>query len=86
MYYVYVLKSQKHRRLYYGFSSDLMNRIKEHNSGYVPSTKSSIPWKLIYYEAYLSEDDAKTREKQLKNYESAFGFLRKRIKNSISQN
>ena len=27
------------------------------------STKSGAPWKLIFYEAYLSEVDAKRREK-----------------------
>ena len=85
MYYVYVLKSQKHGHLYFGSSSNLTQRFKEHNSGKNQSTKSGVPWILIYYEAYLSEDDAKAREKQLKNYGSAFGFLKKRLKNSLIQ-
>jgi len=85
MYYVYVLKSQKHGRLYIGSSGNLTQRFKEHNAGKNISTKSGIPWTLIYYEAYLSENDAKAREKQLKNYGSAFGFLKKRLKNSLIQ-
>ena len=85
MYYVYVLKSQKHGHLYIGSSHDLAQRFKEHNRGKNISTKSGIPWSLIYYEAYLSEEDSKAREKQLKNYGSAFGFLKKRLKNSLAQ-
>lgn len=67
MFYVYVLHSEKDGLLYTGFTDDLRNRIKKHENGFVRSTKHRRPLKLIYYEAYLLESDAKRREKYLKS-------------------
>lgn len=67
-----------------GYSSDLRKRFKDHNYGRVKYTKLGRPWKLVYYEAYLSEKDAKDREKTLKNYGSTLGQLKKRIKYSFN--
>ena len=83
MHYVYVLKSQKTNKLYFGYTSNLKNRFLEHNSGTEKYTKHGLPWKLVYYEAFLSKFDASKREKQIKSFKSAYGFLKKRIKNSI---
>ncbi len=85
MYYVYVLKSQKWNRPYVGFTKDLIERVKQHNNKDTKSTRYGIPWRLIYYEAYFSELDARKREIQLKKYGSAFGFLKKRIKRSLDR-
>lgn len=65
-YYVYVLQSLKDNKRYIGYTNDLKRRIEEHNSGKNISTKSRIPLKLIYYEACLSKEDAKRREKYFK--------------------
>ena len=65
-YYVYVLQSKKNDSLYVGYTSDLRRRFQEHNCGLNFSTKPSLPWKLIHYEAYLNHDDAKRRENYLK--------------------
>lgn len=51
---------------YTGFSSDLRKRLKEHNSGYVQSTRNRRPLELIYYEAYKERSQALRREKFLK--------------------
>ena len=64
MYYFYVLKSINN--IYFGSTNDLRRRLSEHNTGKCFSTKGS-KWKLIYYEAYLSEIDARNREHQIKN-------------------
>lgn len=66
MFYVYLLESIKNNNLYIGYTSDLRKRFKEHNQGLNFSTKPHRPWQLIYYEAYLNEQDAKRREKYLK--------------------
>lgn len=66
MFYVYVLFSFRDHKLYYGYTTDLRKRINEHNAGLNTSTKNRRPLKLIYYEAYISETDAKRREKFLK--------------------
>ncbi|HUV72112.1 MAG TPA: GIY-YIG nuclease family protein [Clostridia bacterium] len=66
MYYVYILFSEKDRKLYTGFTDDLISRFKAHTNGYVKATQNRRPLKLIYYEAYLRESDARRREKFLK--------------------
>ena len=85
MYYVYVLKSQKWSKQYIGFTNNLEKRVKEHNEKNTKSTRYGIPWKLVYYEAFLSREDAVKRELQLKKYGSAFGFLKRRIKQSLDR-
>ncbi|KKS80015.1 MAG: GIY-YIG homing endonuclease [Candidatus Beckwithbacteria bacterium GW2011_GWA2_43_10] len=85
MHYVYVLKSQKSLKLYIGKASDLKTRIVEHNKGLNRSTKYGVPWRLIYYEAYLSKSDASQREASLKQGSSSIGHLKKRIKNSFNK-
>lgn len=67
MYYVYVLKSLSNGKLYKGFTTDLKRRFKEHQSGNSTFTKNNGPWKLVYYEAFCSEKDAREEEKFLKS-------------------
>jgi putative endonuclease len=52
--------------LYKGSTSDLKNRVKQHNAGKNFSTAPYAPFKLIYYEAYLLKSDAAARERYLK--------------------
>lgn len=64
--YVYILQGEKSTSLYIGYTNNLKRRIKEHNLGLNFSTQLERPWKIIFYEAYLNEEDAKRREKYLK--------------------
>jgi len=82
MHYVYILKNSDNK-LYYGCTSDLKKRFSEHNNSRSFSTKN-YKWKLVYYEAYLDEDDAWEREKQLKQYGQALSQLKRRIRKSLS--
>jgi putative endonuclease len=66
MFYVYILHSESKERIYIGKTNDLKRRIKEHNAGQNVSTKGHRPWTLIFYEAYINEDDARRRERYLK--------------------
>ena len=66
MYYVYILFSYKDAKLYTGYSSNLQRRIREHHAGKSTATRDRRPLKLIYYEAYLTSDEALRREKFLK--------------------
>ena len=79
MYYVYVLLSEKDERFYTGFTDDLHRRIEEHNRGDGVSTKSRIPFKLIYYEWCITKEDAVIREKNLKSGRGK-RYLRSRLK------
>ncbi len=84
MYYVYLLKSKKNGSLYIGYTKNIKKRLKEHNSGVVGYTSKHKPWKLIYYESFLSLEDAKKREKSLKYFGKAYSQLKNRIKNSLN--
>ncbi len=84
MFFVYILKSQKDRNLYIGFTSDLKRRLKEHNSGQNRSTKFRRPLKLVYLEGYLSSEDAKKREENLKLRARALRQLLNRIEKSLA--
>lgn len=68
-----------------GYTKDLEKRVEQHNNKNTKATRYGIPWKLVYYEAFLSKDDAIKRELQLRKYGSAFGFLKKRIKLSLDK-
>ena len=80
MFYVYVLQSEKDsNQIYFGQTNDLRRRFSEHNAGKNVSTKRYMPWKIVYYEAYVSRLQALSREKQLKLYGQARTALKKRI-------
>jgi len=83
MFYVYILKSVVDSSLYVGFSDDLRRRFKEHNTGQSKYTRNKLPWKLVYYEAYVSKKDAAQREKRLKHFQNSYAELRKRVAHSI---
>jgi len=82
MYFVYVIQSEKDQGFYTGHTSDLENRIVEHNKGNVESTRRRRPFRLVYYEASRNVMDAIHREKYLK---STYGkrYIRNRIKNDL---
>ena len=66
MYYVYILKSERRRRLYIGRTKDLKRRFQEHLNGKIWTTKRMLPIKLIFYEAFINKKDAVRRERYLK--------------------
>jgi putative endonuclease len=66
MFFVYVLRSEKDGRLYKGYCEDVQKRLKEHNSGRVSSTKAYRPWKVVYTETFITEEEVLAREKYLK--------------------
>ena len=75
MYFVYIIKSDKDNKLYYGLTKNLKKRLDQHNSGSVKSTKSRMPFKLVYHEEVKALLEARKREKYFKS-----GFGRKYVK------
>lgn len=76
-YFVYILYSQKDHKLYVGCTSDLENRIKEHNSGKVTATKKRVPLVIIYSEEFENKGKAFDRERFLKSLWS--GRFKKKV-------
>lgn len=66
-FYVYVLRSQKDSRFYIGYTNNLKRRLSQHARGEVTSTKNRRPFKLIHYEYFINDTDAKAREVFLKS-------------------
>jgi len=83
-YYVYVLFSLKDKGFYIGYSTNLKERITSHARGEVKSTAYRRPLKLIHYEYYINEQDAKAREVYLK---SGYGRanLKKALQHTLEQ-
>lgn len=79
MYYVDLLKGND-QKLYVGYSSDLKRRTMEHLNKKVYTTKRIEEPRLVYYEAYIiDKENAKLRERKLKQYGSSYHGLLKRI-------
>ena len=77
MYYAYILQL-KDNTYYHGFSDNLKDRINDHNSGTVSSTKNLRPIQLIFYAAFSSKKKALDFEAYLKT-QSGFAFRNKRL-------
>lgn len=78
-YYVYILQSETDGNKYAGYTQDLNLRFEQHNKGYVESTKNRRPFKMIYFEACLCQNDALRREKYFKTHYGKM-FLKNRLK------
>ena len=79
MFYTYILQSKKDNKMYTGSTKNLKLRFEQHTRGKVESTKYRRPFKLIYYEACIKEDDARRRERVLKSYRGKM-IIRNRLK------
>jgi putative endonuclease len=84
MFYVSVIQLDSDHGLNIGMSGDLRRRFLEHQNGESQSTKGRRPWKLIYYEAYLEDQDAVGRERFLKSGGGRV-FLDKQLKAHFSR-
>ena len=67
MYTVYILLSQKDKKLYVGCTSDVEKRLKWHENGSVEATRYRRPLVLIHQEKYISKKEAFSRERFLKS-------------------
>lgn len=83
MFYTYVLESIKSNNWYTGSTNDLRKRFNQHNKNQSRYTNKRGPYKIIYYEACLNEQDARSRELYLK---SGMGkrYLKNRLKRFLS--
>lgn len=64
--YVYILRCSDNT-LYTGYTNNLQNRIKVHNSGKgAKYTRCRLPVELVYFEKYDTKSDAMKREYYIK--------------------
>lgn len=74
MYTVYILYSKKTKRHYIGFTIDLNDRLRRHNSGATISTRKGRPWIVVYKEQLSDKKSAWLRERQIKSYKGGEAF------------
>jgi predicted GIY-YIG superfamily endonuclease len=79
MYYVYLIESlSAARKRYVGITTNVEQRLREHNAGKSPHTSKFKPWKLITYVAFTDRGKAEAFERYLKSG-SGHAFARKRL-------
>ena len=79
MFYVYLIQSiNSPEQRYIGFTEDLKQRIKDHNSGLSLHTKKYMPWKLVTYLAFCDKYAALDFESYIKKG-SGQAFANKRL-------
>lgn len=68
-YYVYILANKRNGVLYIGFTDDIIRRINEHKSKIFKGfTNKYNVCKLVYYETFITIEEAQLREKRIKKW------------------
>ena len=79
MYCTYILRSKSEKtKTYIGFTTNLTQRLKDHNRGQSKYTSKHLPWKIIYAGFFLNQEKATNFEKYLKT-SSGKAFANKRL-------
>ncbi len=66
--FVYVLRSEKDGKRYFGCTQDLTERLARHRNGQVRTTKNRGPFSLVHMEQFETRGEAFAREKFLKSW------------------
>ena len=68
MHYVYLLTSESRPgQKYIGYTTDLKNRLREHNNARSPHTSKFVPWQLVAYFAFETRETAVRFERYSKS-------------------
>jgi len=77
-FFVYIIKSTTSGKTYTGFTTDLENRLKQHNGNVGGYTKNRGPWEIVWFGAFRERQLAEKFEMYLKKG-SGIAFARKRL-------
>jgi len=78
-FYVYIIQSRSHGEHFYtGFTEDIEDRLKHHNSGAVPATAPYRLWQYKTVIAFTDREQALAFERYLKT-QSGRAFSKKRL-------
>ncbi len=73
MFFVYILASQRNGTLYIGQTDDLWRRVAEHKAHQLPGFTAKYDVTiLVHFEGFETRDEARLREKQLKEWKRAW--------------
>ena len=68
--YTYLLLSESTGQYYIGYTSDLVGRVLTHQADEGNWTRGKGPWRLVYYETFVTDTEARKREIKLKRMKS----------------
>ena len=78
-YYVYMLKSMGYKSVtYVGYTNNMNNRLKQHNTGKGAKFTRGRKWKIIYKEKFRSKKEALSREYYIKHNKTERDKIKKR--------
>ena len=68
-FYVYIVTNRRNGTLYLGCTNDIKRRIFEHKNKILKGfTEKYNTNKLVYYQSFISKDEAFTKERQMKTW------------------
>ena len=70
MHYVYIIQAGANGSYYVGSTHNVKERLKRHNEGRSPYTKSKENWQIVYVEEFETSSEAIAREKEIKSKKS----------------
>ena len=70
MFYVYILYSEVRSKYYVGYTSNLEERLKKHNTNHSGFTGHTGDWQVVWTENFETKFEALKREKQIKSWKS----------------
>jgi len=85
-YFVYLIGNYKKSKVttYVGYTNNLENRLKLHNSGKGAKFTRGRIWKLLYFEKFKTKKEAILRECYIKKNRKFRNFLKKKYCNFIT--
>ena len=78
MFYAYVIKSLHYDFFYKGHCENLEVRLAQHNSGMTVSIRKYVPFRVIYFEEFVTRAQAIQREKYFKTAAGRW-FLKEKL-------
>jgi putative endonuclease len=66
MFHVYVLRSTKTGRHYFGSCENIEDRLRRLNAGHSKATRHGLPWVLSHFESFSNRADAMKKERYYK--------------------
>lgn len=78
MYYAYIIQSLVDNSYYAGSTSNIKQRVKDHNGGKCKTTSKHKPYKLLWFCVFPNEERAIKFEKYLKSG-SEKAFIKKHL-------
>ena len=70
MFYAYILYSEVRSKYYVGYTSNLEERLKKHNTNHSGFTGHTGDWQIVWVQSFTEKSDAVKREKQIKSWKS----------------